>query len=78
MMRSCEKSQTNTGSAPRNKRLKVAAYCRVSTKSKAQRASLMNQIWCYTEQILNHNDWKYAGIYFDFGKSGLRKRDELG
>lgn len=60
------------------KKLKVAAYCRVSTKSKAQRASLMNQIWFYTDQILNHDDWQLAGVYYDFGKSGLRKKGRTG
>lgn len=60
------------------KKLKVAAYCRVSTKSKKQRASLMNQIWYYTEQILNHDDWQFAGVYYDFGKSGLRKKGRTG
>ena len=45
------------------KMLKVAAYCRVSTKNKAQRASLMNQISFFTEQILNHDDWQFAGVY---------------
>lgn len=38
------------------KKLEVEVYCCVSIKSKAQKASLMNQIWCYTKQILNHDD----------------------
>ena len=35
------------------KRLRVAAYCRVSTRSKEQQASLFRQIWAYMNQILN-------------------------
>lgn len=60
------------------KRLRVAAYCRVSTRSKEQRASLFRQIWAYMNQILNHPDWEFAGIFYDFGKSGLRKRGRTG
>ncbi|WP_368271049.1 recombinase family protein [Enterocloster lavalensis] len=29
-------------------------------------------------QILNHPDWVFAGIFYDFGKSGLRKRGRTG
>lgn len=60
------------------KRLRVAAYCRVSTRSKEQRAILFRQIWAYMNQILNHPDWEFAGILYDFGKSGLRKKGVQG
>ena len=29
-------------------------------------------------QILNHPDWEFAGIFYDFGKSGLRKKGVQG
>ena len=34
--------------------LRVAAYCRVSTKKETQLASLAHQIVAYTEQISDH------------------------
>lgn len=61
-----------------SKPLRVAAYCRVSTRSKEQKASLFRQIWAYMNQILNHPDWEFAGIFYDFGKSGLRKMGRTG
>jgi site-specific DNA recombinase len=29
-------------------------------------------------QILNNPNWEFAGIFYDFGKSGLRKRGRTG
>lgn len=60
------------------KRLRVATYCCVNTRSKKQQASLFRQIWGYMNQILNHPDWEFVGIFYDFGKSGLRKRGRTG
>ena len=60
------------------KKLRVAAYCRVSTKSKAQKESLRNQILYYTERILDNDNWEFAGVYYDFGKTGLRKKGRAG
>lgn len=57
------------------KKLKVAAYCRVSTLSPAQRRSLEVHINTYTHIIKNHPGWKFAGVFFDIGKSGLRRND---
>lgn len=61
-----------------SKPLQVAAYCRVSTRSKEQKAGLFRQIWAYMNRILNHPNWEFAGIFYDFGKSGLRKRGRTG
>lgn len=58
--------------------MKVAAYCRVSSRSTAQKDSLLRQINSYIERIINHPDWEFAGIYYDFGKSGLRKKGRCG
>lgn len=60
------------------KKLRVAAYCRVSTKSKAQKESLRNQILYYTERILDNDNWEFAGVYYDFGKPVCEKREEPG
>ncbi len=60
------------------KKLKVAAYCRVSTSGPAQLRSLDIQIKTYTNMIRSHPDWIYAGVFYDV-ESGLRRngRSEL-
>jgi Site-specific recombinases, DNA invertase Pin homologs len=60
------------------KRLKVAAYCRVSTLGPAQRKSLEVQIDTYTRIVKNHPGWSFAGVFFDVGKSGLRRNGRTG
>ena len=57
---------------PEPKKLKVAAYCRVSTLSPTQRRSLDWQIKSYTKMISEHTDWILAGVFYDAGKSGLK------
>jgi len=59
-------------------KLKVAAYCRVSTKEEQQQFSLKSQIEYYTYLINNNFGWKFAGVFFDYGKSGLRKSGRIG
>ncbi len=63
---------------PESKKLKVAAYCRVSTLSPTQRRSLDWQIKSYTKMISEHSDWIFAGIFYDAGKSGLRRKGRTG
>lgn len=53
------------------KKLRVAAYCRVSTLNKIQRNSLQWQIGYYTNMIQDNPNWIFAGIFYDVGKSGL-------
>lgn len=60
------------------KQLRVVAYCSVSTRSREQKASLFRQMWAYMNRILNHPDWEFAGVFYDFGKSGLRKKGRTG
>lgn len=52
------------------KKIKVAAYCRVSTKMEIQTNSLKNQIAFFTAKIKSNPDWDFAGVYFDYGVSG--------
>lgn len=59
------------------KKLKVAAYCRVSTFGPAQLRSLELQIKTYTKMIRNHPDWIFAGVFFDV-ESGLRRNGRTG
>jgi len=60
-----------------NKKLKVAAYCRVSTFGSAQLRSLEFQITTYAKMIRSHPDWIYAGVFYDV-ESGLRRSGRAG
>lgn len=44
-------------------KLRVAAYCRVSTDSEEQATSYETQIEHYTAYIQGHPDWVLAGIF---------------
>ncbi|WP_312460172.1 recombinase family protein [Proteiniclasticum sp.] len=50
--------------------VKVAAYCRVSTKEEIQLKSLENQVSHYTYYIRGKINWRFVGIYFDQGGTG--------
>ena len=52
------------------KKMKVAAYCRVSTELEEQDSSYEAQVEYYTSKISENENWKNAGIYADDGKSG--------
>lgn len=55
------------------KKLRVAAYCRVSTGSDAQLESLDTQKTYFENYINSRNDWELAGIYYDEGITGTKK-----
>lgn len=57
----------------RLRKLKVAAYCRVSTMHEEQQNSFDAQIRHYTAYIENNPEWEMAGIYADEGISGKSK-----
>ena len=61
------------------KKLRVAAYARVSTSSDEQLISLDAQKNHYEVLIRSHKDWEFAGLYLDEGISGTKmaKRDGL-
>ena len=52
------------------KKLRVAAYCRVSTENDDQKESLNAQRKHYESWIKLHDDWEFAGVFYDFGVSG--------
>jgi len=60
-------------------KMRVAAYCRVSTDSEEQLNSYEAQKTYYTQKIQDSPDWEMAGIYADEGISGtsLKKRAEF-
>ena len=61
------------------RRLRVAAYCRVSTDEEDQLNSLETQMQYYTSKIAENPNWTMVGIYADEGISGTRadKRDKF-
>ena len=61
------------------KKLRVAAYCRVSTELEEQESSYETQVEYYTRKIEETDNWKMAGIYADDGKSATntKKRDDF-
>jgi DNA invertase Pin-like site-specific DNA recombinase len=54
----------------RQRRLRVAAYCRVSTKLTEQEESLEVQQSVYERYIRSNTAWEFAGLYAD-ARSGL-------
>lgn len=75
------KAKPKTESQVKNsgKKLKVAAYCRVSTDQDEQLNSFENQVSYYTAYINNKPEYEMAGIFADEGISGTstRKRTEF-
>lgn len=61
------------------KRLKVAAYCRVSTDTEDQKTSFDGQVKTYTALIQSNPEWELAGIYADEGITGtsVEKRPQF-
>ena len=61
------------------KRLRVAAYARVSTEQDEQQNSYEAQIDFYTRHIKSNPDWRFAGVFADRGITGTntKNRDEF-
>lgn len=53
-------------------KLRVCAYCRVSSKSEEQLTSYETQMAAYTERITREPDWEFVGIYADRGTSATQ------
>ena len=49
----------------KGQQLRVAAYCRVSTKHEEQQQSLEAQIDYYTNYIQNHSNWVLVTVHSD-------------
>lgn len=73
------KTQGPAPGQPAKKKLRVAAYCRVSTDKDEQLNSFEVQKTYYTEKIASNPNWKMADIFADEGISGvsMKKRDEF-
>lgn len=57
-------------------KIRVAAYCRVSSASDEQLASLETQKEHYENYINSNSEWEYAGLYYDEGVSGTKRKIE--
>ena len=58
-------------------KIKVAAYCRVSTDTDEQASSYETQINHYTDYISQHPNWELAGIYADDGISATNTKKRV-
>ena len=69
----------NTVQLEEKPKLRVAAYCRVSTDSEEQATSYEAQVEHYTQFIQKNQEWELAGIFADDGISGTntKKREEF-
>ena len=78
-MKRISKIEGVQGARPPKHKLRVAAYCRVSTDSDAQLESLEAQKKHYENYITVRDDWEFAGLYYDEGITGTKKekRPEL-
>jgi len=61
-----------------SKKIKVAAYCRVSVVSSDKCDSLINQVDHFTRLISAKPEWKFVGIYFDNSVSGKNVQQRHG
>lgn len=72
---------TKNAMAPKQgfKKMRVAAYCRVSTDSEEQLTSYRTQIDYYTDKINAAPEWTLVEVFADEGISGVstKKRDEF-
>ena len=60
------------------RKLKTAAYCRVSTDKDDQANSLASQRNYFAEYIRNHEGWILNSVYYDEGISGTQTKKRAG
>mgnify|MGYP001069426364 FL=1 len=59
-------------------KLRVAAYCRVSTDKDDQTNSLISQRRYFADYINQHEDWVLNDVYYDEGISGTQTKKRAG
>ena len=62
-----EKNQEDLG------KIRVCAYCRVSSMHMEQQNSFESQVSYYTKYINSNPAWEFIGIYADYGITGTKK-----
>ena len=72
-------ARRNAHGSDKPRKLRVCAYCRVSTGSEEQASSYEMQYQYYTELMQANEEWEFRGIYADKGLSGtsVKKRDQF-
>ena len=70
VIKATKRSVRNPDIVDEGKKLRVAAYCRVSTDDEEQLTSYTKQKQYYTEHINNNPKWELVDIYADEGISG--------
>lgn len=72
------KSQRGRRNQPETKKIRVAAYCRVSTDQEEQLNSFVNQVDYYTRYISEKPEYQMVDIYADEGISGTNTKKREG
>lgn len=57
-------------------KIRMAAYCRVSTDQEEQLSSYENQVNYYTNYIMNHPNYELIGVYADEGITGTSTKKQ--
>ena len=72
-------SLTDRSKSSKINRIRVAAYCRVSTDSEEQLSSYKSQVMYYSDLIKKNKEWELADIYADEAITGTQvtKREEF-
>lgn len=72
-------AKRDTEEGQEQKKLRVCAYCRVSTDEDTQASSYELQVQNYTKMIQENPEWEFAGIYADEGISGtsVQRREKF-
>ena len=70
--------QVSEKAGKEDRKLRVAAYCRVSTDEERQLGSFENQIEYFTQLISENSKYELVKIYSDEGISGTSIRSRKG
>ena len=73
MIPAFEKNIRPLATAKQVRKLRVAAYCRVSTGEESQQGSFTSQISYFKSVITNNPDWELVEIYVDENRSGTSR-----
>ncbi len=69
------KLTTKTKTSHKKKKLKVAAYARVSTEMDEQQSSYEAQVSFYTDYIKSHEGWQFIAVFADRGITGTSTKN---
>ncbi len=68
-------SRLNSVDKENKRKLRVCAYCRVSTDNEEQQSSYQSQVNFYESKINNNRDWELVDIYADEGISAISTKN---